>query len=168
MGLAPRGCPYINIVGAGLAPAPGPAPAGVSRFRRAGPSAFPPGRQRPGSGKDEALERPSPPWQPVFPKGYRRERALPAPCTTSARPFTAWPTGPRRFWDTPCGPGGVTSVSAGNCLPWFCWAGQAVHECFTNTRIAPSFVDSWSIRGFVAHSWTASPPPTINAAGGGR
>ena len=74
---------------------------GVSQFRRAGPWALPPGRQRPGSDKDEALKRPSPPWQSVFPKGHRRERALPAPCTTSARPFTAWPAGPRRFWDTP-------------------------------------------------------------------
>ena len=74
----------------------------VSQFRRAGPSAFPPGRKRPGSGKDEALKRPSPPWQLVFPKGSLGMRALPAPCATSARPFTAWPTGPRQSWDTPC------------------------------------------------------------------
>jgi len=62
---------------------------GVSQFCRAGPLAFSPGRLRPGSGEDEARERPSPPWQPGFPKGYRRERALPAPWATSARPFTA-------------------------------------------------------------------------------
>jgi len=46
---------------------------GVSRFRRAGPSAFPLGRKRPGSGKDEALKRPSPSWRPAFPNGYRGE-----------------------------------------------------------------------------------------------
>jgi len=42
---------------------------------------------------------------------YNRERALPAPGTSSARPFTAWPAGPQRFWDTPgvwvCRPGGL-------------------------------------------------------------
>jgi len=65
---------------------------GVSQFCRAGPLAFSPGRKRPGSGEDEARERPSPPWPPGFPKGYRRERALPAPGTSSARPSTAWPT----------------------------------------------------------------------------
>jgi len=43
--------------------------------------------------ENEALKRSFSPWQPVFPKGYRRERAFPAPCATSARPFTAWPTG---------------------------------------------------------------------------
>ncbi len=48
-----------------------------------------------------------------------------------------------------------------NSLPWFCWAGRAVHECFTNARIAPSFVDSWPIRGW-------PPRRTINATGGGR
>ena len=45
----------------------------VSQFRRAGPSAFPPGRKRPGSGKEEALKRPSPSWRPAFPNGYRGE-----------------------------------------------------------------------------------------------
>jgi len=60
----------------------------------------------------EALKRPSPPGQPVFPKDYRRERALPAPGTSSARPFTAWATGPRQFWDTPFGKG-ARSVSSG-------------------------------------------------------
>ena len=50
--------------------------------------------------KDEALKRPSPPGQPVFrlqdnrlQLSYNRERALPAPFATSARLFTAWPTG---------------------------------------------------------------------------
>ena len=46
---------------------------GASQICRAGPLAFPPGRQRPGSGKDEALKRPSPPWQLVFPNGYQWE-----------------------------------------------------------------------------------------------
>jgi len=41
------------------------------------------------------------PRPPRFRTATRGKRALPAPCTTSARPFTAWPTGPRRFWDTP-------------------------------------------------------------------
>jgi len=48
-----------------------------------------------------------------------------------------------------------------NYLPWFCLAGQAVHECFTNARIAPSFVYSWPIRGWPSRL-------TINATGGGR
>ena len=34
---------------------------------------FPPGRKRPGSGKDEALKRPSPPWPLAFLNGYRGE-----------------------------------------------------------------------------------------------
>ena len=46
---------------------------GVSQFCRGGLPAFPPGRKRPGSGKDEALKRLSPPWQPAFPHGYRGE-----------------------------------------------------------------------------------------------
>jgi|GEM_PF-4414251 len=66
---------------------------GMSPFCRAGPSAFPPGRQRPGSGKNEALKRPSPPWQPAFPNISEGKRAFPALCATSARPFTAWPSG---------------------------------------------------------------------------
>ena len=41
----------------------------MSQFRRAGPSAFPPGRKRPGSGKDEALKRPPlRPGNPCFRK----------------------------------------------------------------------------------------------------
>jgi len=44
--------------------------------------AFPPGRKRPGSGKDEALKRPSPHWQPAFPHGYRGEEGA-----SSARYF---------------------------------------------------------------------------------
>jgi len=43
----------------------------MSQFGRAGPLAFSPGRKRPGSGEDEARERPSPPGPPGFPKNCR-------------------------------------------------------------------------------------------------
>ena len=98
---APRPGPAIKVYRFSSSSSRATGRLGVSQFRRAGPSAFPPGRQRPGSGKNEALKHPFPPCNPRSRTSTGGKRALPAPCATSARPFTAWPSGPRRFWDTP-------------------------------------------------------------------